>query len=62
MAAAGAGTVYTSGLTRTLASASGLAFESVGVHALKGFETPAELFAVGEGTWQGRIVDETGNT
>jgi class 3 adenylate cyclase len=50
MAAAGAGTVYTSGLTRTLASASGLAFESVGVHALKGFETPAELFAVRDGT------------
>jgi class 3 adenylate cyclase len=49
MAAAGNGTVYTSALTRTLASASGLRFESVGVRALKGFETPAELFAVGEG-------------
>ena len=50
MAAAAGGTVYTSGLTRTLASASGLAFESVGVHALKGFDTPAELFAVVEAT------------
>lgn len=50
MAAAGAGSVYTSGLTRLLASATGLTFRSVGTHALKGFETPAELFAVGEGT------------
>jgi class 3 adenylate cyclase len=50
MAAAGAGSVYTSGLTRLLASASGLTFRSVGTHALKGFETPAELFAVGEET------------
>jgi class 3 adenylate cyclase len=49
MAAAGAGSVYTSGLTRLLASASGLTFRSVGTHALKGFETPAELFAVGVG-------------
>ena len=50
MAAAGAGTVYTSGLTRVLAAASGLTFRSVGTHALKGFETPVELFTVGEGT------------
>jgi class 3 adenylate cyclase len=50
MAAAGGGGVYTSALTRLLASASGLTFRSVGTHALKGFETPAELFAVGEGT------------
>jgi len=50
MAAAEAGSVYTSGLTRVLASASGLTFRSVGTRALKGFETPAELFEVGEGT------------
>jgi class 3 adenylate cyclase len=50
MAAAGAGVVYTSGLTRLLAAASGLTFRSVGTHALKGFETPVELFTVGEGT------------
>ena len=50
MAAAGAGTVYTSALTRMLASAGGLTFRSVGTHALKGFDTPVELFAVGEGT------------
>jgi class 3 adenylate cyclase len=50
MAASGAGSVYTSGLTRVLAGASGLTFHSVGTHALKGFETPVELFAVGEGT------------
>jgi class 3 adenylate cyclase len=50
MAAAGAGTVYTSGLTRVLAAATGLAFRSVGTHGLKGFEAPVELFAVGEGT------------
>ena len=50
MAAAGAGSVYASGLTRILASASGLRFRSVGTHALKGFEAPVELFAVGEGT------------
>ena len=49
MAAAGAGAVYTSGLTRVLASASGLTFRSVGSHALKGFEAPAELFAVETG-------------
>ena len=50
MAAASTGSVYTSGLTRVLASASGLTFRSVGTHALKGLEAPAELFAVGEGT------------
>ena len=50
MAAAGAGSVYASGLTRILAAASGLGFRSVGTHALKGFEAPVELFAVGEGT------------
>ena len=50
MAAAGAGTVYTSGLTRVLAAASGLTFRSVGTQALKGFEAPVELFAVGEGS------------
>jgi class 3 adenylate cyclase len=50
MAAAGTGAVFTSGLTRVLAAASGLTFRSVGTHALKGFETPVELFAVGEGT------------
>jgi class 3 adenylate cyclase len=50
MAAAGTGVVYTSGLTRILAAASGLTFRSVGTQALKGFETPVELFAVGEGT------------
>ena len=31
-------------------SATALTFRSVGSHALKGFETPVELFAVGEGT------------
>jgi class 3 adenylate cyclase len=50
MAAAGAGSVYTSGLTRLLAAPSGLMLRSVGTHALKGFEAPVELFAVGEGT------------
>lgn len=49
MAAAGAGTVHTSALTGALASASGLTFRSTGTHALKGFDAPVELFAVGAG-------------
>ena len=50
MAAAGAGVVYTSSLTRALSSASGLTFRSAGTHALKGFEAPLELFSVGAET------------
>jgi class 3 adenylate cyclase len=46
MAAAEPGSVYTSGLARALAGASGLGFVSTGSHALKGFETPVELFRV----------------
>jgi class 3 adenylate cyclase len=46
MAAALAGSVYTSGLSRALASAGGLRFESAGIHSLKGFDEPVELFRV----------------
>ncbi len=46
MAAADAGSVYTSGLVRALASASGLTFRSAGTRALKGFQEPVELFLV----------------
>ena len=45
-AAAPAGSVYTSGITRALSSASGLRFESAGPHALKGIPEPVELFLV----------------
>lgn len=48
MAAAPSGSAYTSGLSRALASASGLRFESTGTHALKGFDEPVELFSVEE--------------
>jgi len=44
MAAAPPGTVYTSVLSRALASASGLGFEPTGTHELKGFDEPVELF------------------
>jgi class 3 adenylate cyclase len=46
MAAAPAGSVYTSGVSRALASASGIRFESTGTHSLKGFDAPVELFRV----------------
>jgi class 3 adenylate cyclase len=46
MAAADAGSVYTSALSRMLAGASGLGFVSTGTHVLKGFEAPVELFRV----------------
>jgi class 3 adenylate cyclase len=46
MAAAPAGAVYTSAVTRALSSSSGLRFESVGPHALKGIPEPVELFIV----------------
>ena len=46
MAAAGAGSVFASGVTRALASGGGLTFRSAGTHTLKGIETPVELFAV----------------
>lgn len=46
MAAAPAGTVYTSGISRALAGANVLAFASSGVHALKGLDEPIELFEV----------------
>jgi class 3 adenylate cyclase len=46
MAAAEDGSVYASGLSRTLAGASGLRFTSVGTRSLKGFESPVELFRV----------------
>jgi class 3 adenylate cyclase len=46
MAAAPDGSVYTSGLSRALTSASGLRFESTGTHSLKGFDNPVELFRV----------------
>lgn len=48
MAAAPGGSIYTSAVSRLLAGGSGIRFESVGVHALKGFDEPVELFAVGE--------------
>ena len=46
MSAAGAGSVFASGVTRALASGGGLTFRSAGTHTLKGIETPVELFAV----------------
>jgi class 3 adenylate cyclase len=49
MSAAAAGAVNVSALARALAAASGLRFTSTGVHTLKGFETPVELFAVEDG-------------
>jgi len=48
MAAAPTGTVYTSGLTRTLAGSGRLRFTSAGTHPLKGFEDSLELFLVEE--------------
>jgi class 3 adenylate cyclase len=46
MAAATAGGVLTSGLSRALAAASGLGFTSTGTHSMKGFDEPVELFEV----------------
>jgi class 3 adenylate cyclase len=46
MAAAPGGSVYTSGVTRALSASSGLRFESVGPHSLKGIPEPLELFLV----------------
>ncbi len=46
MAAAGANSVYTSGLSRALAGPSRLIFRSVGTRELKGFDAPVELFSV----------------
>jgi class 3 adenylate cyclase len=46
MAAAPAGLVYTSAVSRALALSSGLGIESVGPHALKGILEPVELFVV----------------
>jgi hypothetical protein len=46
MAAAPGGSVYTSAVSRALALSSGLRFESVGSHALKGILEPVELFLV----------------
>jgi class 3 adenylate cyclase len=46
MAAAPAGTVYTSGISRALATGSGVFFESTGTHWLKGFDEPIELYRV----------------
>jgi class 3 adenylate cyclase len=48
MAAAPTGTVYTSGLTRSLDSSGRLHFTSAGTHALKGFDQQMELFVVDE--------------
>jgi class 3 adenylate cyclase len=45
MAAAGAGQVVVSEITRGLASAAGLGFEDLGSHELKGFPEPQHLFA-----------------
>jgi class 3 adenylate cyclase len=44
MAVATAGSVYTSAVSRALALSSGLHFEPVGSHALKGIPEPVELF------------------
>jgi class 3 adenylate cyclase len=46
MAAAGASSIFASGVTRALASGAGLTFRSAGTHTLKGIDTPVELFAV----------------
>lgn len=46
MAAADDAAVFASLLSRTLAGASSLIFTSVGTRALKGFESPVELFRV----------------
>lgn len=46
MSAARSGSVFTSAVTRALAAASGIRFESAGVHRLKGFQQPVELFEV----------------
>jgi class 3 adenylate cyclase len=46
MAAAQPSEVLVSSIARALAQGSGLRFESRGSHALKGLETPMELFAV----------------
>ena len=46
MAAAPAGSVYASAVTRALSSSSGLRFDSLGSHALKGIPEPVELFLV----------------
>jgi class 3 adenylate cyclase len=49
MAAAPGGSVYTSAVTRALALSTGLRFESVGPHTLKGIAEPVELFVVAAG-------------
>ena len=46
MAAAQPSEVLASAVTRALADGTNLRFEDRGSHALKGFETPMELFAV----------------
>jgi class 3 adenylate cyclase len=46
MSEAGAGEVLISGVTRELLAGSGLAFESRGLHTLKGIEGERELFAL----------------
>ena len=46
MATADAGEILVSVVTRSLAAASGYAFVGRGEHELKGFPSPAELFAV----------------
>jgi len=44
MSAAHAGSILTAAVTRALAAASDIRFESTGVHTLKGFDQPVELF------------------
>lgn len=46
MSLAGAGQVHVSWTTRDLLSGSGIALETVGLHALKGFEGDREIFRV----------------
>jgi len=46
MAAAPGGTLYASAISRALAAAGGLRFESAGAHSLKGFPEPVDLFRV----------------
>jgi class 3 adenylate cyclase len=46
MAAAPAGTVLASAITQALTASSGVKFVSSGMHSLKGFEQPVELFEV----------------
>jgi class 3 adenylate cyclase len=46
MSEAPAGTVFASSVTRALAGSSGLRFQTAGMHRLKGFPDPVELFRV----------------